>query len=124
MRLLTEYATYLLIATSMISLLTEIFAPAPTPLHFVVFYVWLMSIFVMIGFSIGNLTALAMEPLGHIAGTAASTINAMATFGGVIYATLVGQQFNATLLPMIIGVLMATLLTFAMVRRLRNLERG
>jgi DHA1 family bicyclomycin/chloramphenicol resistance-like MFS transporter len=124
MRLLTEYATYLLIATSMISLLTEILAPAPTPLHFVVFYVWLMSIFVMIGFSIGNLTALAMEPLGHIAGTAASTINALATFGGVIYATLVGQQFNATLLPMIIGVLMATLLTFAMVWRLRNLERG
>jgi DHA1 family bicyclomycin/chloramphenicol resistance-like MFS transporter len=124
MRLLTEYATYLLIATSMISLLTEILVPAPTPFHFLVFYVWLMSIFVMIGFSIGNLTALAMEPLGHIAGTAASTINALATFGGVIYATLVGQQFNATLLPMIIGVLMATLLTFAMVRRLRHLDRG
>ncbi len=45
----------------------------------------------MIGFSIGNLTALAMEPLGHIAGTAASTINALATFGGVLFATIIGQ---------------------------------
>ena len=82
-----------------------------------------MSIFVMIGFSIGNLTALAMEPLGHIAGTAASTINALATFGGVVFATIIGQFFNATLFPMIIGVLLATLFVFAMIKKLTTIER-
>ncbi len=123
MRLLTQYATYLLLTTTVISLLIELFADNNLSLHFVVFYIWLMSIFVMIGFSIGNLTALAMEPLGHIAGTAASTINALATFGGVLFATIIGQFFNATLFPMIIGVLLATLCVFAMIKKLSRLER-
>lgn len=123
MRLLTQYATYLLLTTTVISLLIELFADNNLSLNFVVFYIWLMSIFVMIGFSIGNLTALAMEPLGQMAGTAASTINALATFGGVVFATIIGQFFNATLFPMIIGVLLATLCVFAMIKKLSRLER-
>jgi DHA1 family bicyclomycin/chloramphenicol resistance-like MFS transporter len=90
----------------------------------VLFYLWLMSIFVMIGFSIGNLTALAMEPLGHIAGTAASTVNAIATFGSVIFATIIGQQFDKTALPMMVGVFGATLVALICVLELRKLERA
>ena len=39
---------------------------------FWVFFAWSCSVFALAGFTIGNLNALALEPLGHIAGMAAS----------------------------------------------------
>ena len=124
MRALTFYAVMMLVATTAIVLINALIHPFGDGFDFVLFYLWLMSIFVMIGFSIGNLTALAMEPLGHIAGTAASTINAIATFGSVIFATIIGQQFDKTALPMMVGVFGATLVALICVLELRKLERA
>jgi len=124
MRALTFYAVMMLVATTAIVLINALIHPAGDGFDFALFYLWLMSIFVMIGFSIGNLTALAMEPLGHIAGTAASTVNAIATFGSVIFATMIGQQFDKTALPMMVGVFGATLVALICVLELRKLERA
>jgi len=124
MRALTFYAVMMLVATTAIVLINALIHPFGDGFDFVLFYLWLMSIFVMIGFSIGNLTALAMEPLGHIAGTAASTVNAIATFGSVIFATIIGQQFDKTALPMMVGVFGATLVALICVLELRKLERA
>ena len=57
------------------------------------------------GLTIGNLNALAMEPVGHIAGIAASIIAALSTVGAVIIAAPIGLAFNGTPLPMAIGTL-------------------
>lgn len=124
MRRLTIAAIRLLIVATVMIAAAQWTPFARGPVGFALFYLWLATIFTMIGLSIGNLTALAMEPLGHIAGTAASTLNAIATFGGVAYATCVGQFFNATLIPMIFGVLVAVSAAHISVAKLRQLERG
>ena len=56
--------------------------------------------------TIGNLTALAMEPLGHIAGTGASVISALATLGSAVIAAVAGQFFDGTPLAMIISIVL------------------
>jgi MFS transporter, DHA1 family, multidrug resistance protein len=45
-----------------------------------------------------------MEPVGHIAGLAASVISSLATVGSVILAIPVGLAFNGTSTPLLIGV--------------------
>ena len=73
--------------------------------HFWTYYLWTMSLFSMLGFTMGNLNALALQPMGHIAGTAASTMGAISTvLGGVLGAPL-GLAFDGTPLPLAIGVL-------------------
>ena len=77
---------------------------------FCCFLFWMFSIFFQAGLTMGNLTALAMEPVGHIAGTAASLVSAIATIGSVLLAAIVGQFFDGTPAAMIAGVgLFATL---------------
>ncbi|MDC3056068.1 MFS transporter, partial [Paracoccaceae bacterium] len=56
---------------------------------FFCFLFWMFSIFFQAGLTMGNLTALAMEPVGHIAGTAASLVSAIATIGSVLLAAIV-----------------------------------
>jgi MFS transporter, DHA1 family, multidrug resistance protein len=67
----------------------------------------------MMGLTMGNLNALAMEPVGHIAGLAASVISSAATVGSVILAIPVGLAFNGTSTPLLIGVTVLTGLNLA-----------
>ncbi len=80
-------------------------ADGPYWLVFGTYVVWITSNFFQAGLTIGNLNALAMEEMGHIAGMAASVISAFATIGGVIIAAPVGLTFNGTPIPMAIGIL-------------------
>ena len=61
-----------------------------------------------------------MEPVGHIAGTAASVISALATIGSVIFAAILGQFFDGTLLIMIFGVAVLAVLGAIVVHRLKR----
>jgi DHA1 family bicyclomycin/chloramphenicol resistance-like MFS transporter len=70
---------------------------------FWVFFAWSCTVFALAGFTIGNLNALALEPLGHIAGMAASVMGALATVGGAALGALIGQFFDGTSLPLILG---------------------
>lgn len=79
----------------------------PTALMFPLFVFWALSMFAMIGLTIGNLNALALEPLGHIAGLAASIVGALSTVGAVVLAGPVSQQFDGTLRPLAVGVFLA-----------------
>lgn len=47
-----------------------------------------------------NLNALAMEPMGHIAGTASSMIGFVSTIGGALIGIAIGFMFNGTVLPL------------------------
>ena len=69
------------------------------------YFLWLITLFGMLGFTLGNLNALALQPMGHIAGTAASTMSAVSTLlGGLIGAPL-GIAFDGTPIPLAIGTL-------------------
>ena len=71
---------------------------------FAVHLLWSIVLFAVMGLTLGNLNALAMEPLGHIAGMAASVTSAIATVASVLLAVPVGLLFNGTALPLLIGV--------------------
>lgn len=55
------------------------------------------------GLSSANLGALAMQPLGHIAGTASSVQGTVGTICGALLGLAVGQSFDGSTIPMIGG---------------------
>lgn len=55
------------------------------------------------GFIAGNFGSMAMEPMGHIAGTASSAQGFISTTGGATLGFLIGQQFNGSAIPMTLG---------------------
>lgn len=81
------------------------------------FVLWQIGLFAMMGTTMGNLNALAMEPLGHIAGLASSVMSSLATVGSVLLAVPVGQMFDGTPLPLIGGVSVFAGLALLLVRR-------
>jgi DHA1 family bicyclomycin/chloramphenicol resistance-like MFS transporter len=93
-------------------------------LGFGIFVFWMFSLFFQAGLTLGNLTALAMEPLGHIAGTGASVISALATLGSVSLATIAGYFFDGTPLAMIVGIAMLASCGAISAHRLRKFERS
>ena len=65
------------------------------------FIIWSGCFFFFNVMCFGNLNALAMEPVGHIAGLAASIVGATSTTICVIIAIPIGMMFNGTGLPLI-----------------------
>jgi DHA1 family bicyclomycin/chloramphenicol resistance-like MFS transporter len=64
---------------------------------------YLMTMFFGIGLLFGNLNALAMQPLGHIAGTGAAVVGGTSMLISLTFGTLIGQMYNGTVLPLVIG---------------------
>ena len=67
------------------------------------FMVWALINFFCMGLLFGNFNALAMEPLGHIAGVAAALIGFLSTLVSLPLGVLVAQLFNGTAVPLIAG---------------------
>lgn len=76
----------------------------PAVLDFPAHLLWSVALFAMMGLSLGNLSSLAMEPLGHIAGLAASVTTAIATMVSVMLAIPVGLAFNGSEVPLMVGI--------------------
>jgi DHA1 family bicyclomycin/chloramphenicol resistance-like MFS transporter len=55
--------------------------------------------------SVSNFGAMAMEPMGSIAGIAASLQGFISTFSGALVGILIGEQFNGTTMPLAAGAL-------------------
>ena len=67
------------------------------------------------GLMMGNFGAIAMEPVGHMAGTAASAQGFLSTVVGAIVGTLIGLSFNGTDVPLTLGFVAAGLLTLVII---------
>jgi MFS transporter, DHA1 family, multidrug resistance protein len=78
---------------------------------------YLMAAFFCLGILFGNFNALAMEPLGHIAGVAASVVGSLTTFISLLLGTLIGRSYNGTVLPLVGGFAVLGLAALAIVRR-------
>jgi DHA1 family bicyclomycin/chloramphenicol resistance-like MFS transporter len=59
--------------------------------------------FFCLGIVFGNLNALAMEPLGHMAGIGAAVVGSLSTLISLTFGTLIGQSYNSTVLPLVGG---------------------
>lgn len=91
---------------------------APPGAAFGVFVFWTVSVFITAAFTIGNLNALALEPMGHIAGSAASIMGALATVGGAVGGALIGQLYDGTAVPVALGVGISLSLAWVVMRRM------
>ena len=124
MRMLTNIAFRTQVGLSTIILLVFGLGYFDGEFGFFCFLFWMFSIFFQAGLTMGNLTALAMEPVGHIAGTAASLISAIATIGSVFLAAVVGQFFDGTPIAMIVGITLFASFGAVSAHQLKRYERG
>jgi DHA1 family bicyclomycin/chloramphenicol resistance-like MFS transporter len=71
----------------------------PLPLYMV------LATCTMFGFGLtfANFTALAMEPQGHIAGTASSLFGSLTVLIGIVIGYLIGQAYDGTIVPLATG---------------------
>jgi DHA1 family bicyclomycin/chloramphenicol resistance-like MFS transporter len=99
---------------SMVTLMIYYLELIPNLLHLPVFIIWSSVLLFTMAMSVGNLMALAMEPVGHIAGLASSIIGSTSTFISIIIAMIIGMLFNGTGLPLITGVTILAILSFVL----------
>jgi len=92
------------------------------PLLFTAFVAWQTSVFFQAGMTLGNLNAMAMEPLGHMAGTAASVMGAIATVVGAGLAVPIGLAFNGTPVPLAMGVGLEAAIGFGLMLWMKQIE--
>jgi DHA1 family bicyclomycin/chloramphenicol resistance-like MFS transporter len=67
------------------------------------FMAYAMVLFFAFGVMFGNLNAIAMEPMGHVAGMASAIIGAVSSILSLLLATFIGQLYNNTLVPLTAG---------------------
>jgi DHA1 family bicyclomycin/chloramphenicol resistance-like MFS transporter len=72
--------------------------------------------FFTLGFIFGNLSALAMQPIGHIAGIGAAIFSFTATSMSVVFAIIIGKFIHDTALPLFAGFFIAGIAALALVR--------
>lgn len=89
-----------------------------TPLWLFMFYAAI--IFFCFGLLFGNLNALAMEPMGKIAGIASALIGASSSVISISTGTIIGQLFNHTLVPMVGGFLVLGLLALTIISSIKR----
>lgn len=94
------------------------------PYGFYFFVAWQTYIFFQAGLTLGNLNALAMEPLGHIAGMAASVIGAVSTVGAVLISGPIGLMFNGDEHLLTVSVLLMAVVAFAALMRMGRVNRA
>ena len=90
----------------------------PDTLAFAAFFIWITGLFFTTGLTLGNVNAIAMEPMGHIAGMAASVISALATVAGVVVAVPLGLAYDGTARPMALAAAILSAVAWGMARRL------
>ena len=101
MRRLCRIAGVMVVAAGLAALAADAATTGPMPLW--LFLALLSPIFVGAALLFSNLTALALEPLGHIAGTASAVVMSISTLAAVPLGTLVAAQIATTPVPLFAG---------------------
>jgi len=112
-KLATTAYLVMLVASVLFVGLLGIFDIAPD-LAFGLFLVWSVISFFVPGLTFGNLNALAMEPMGHIAGMASAVMGAVSTALGVLIAVPIGQAYDGTPMPLLIGFSLCALVSLGL----------
>lgn len=83
--------------------------------HLYVLLVFIAVQFLCIGFIFGNVRALAMQPIGHIAGIGASLNGFISTMMAVLIAVVIGHFIDETALPLFVGFLFCGLISILLI---------
>ncbi|MEP2732458.1 MFS transporter, partial [Tateyamaria sp.] len=114
--------TWALSAQVLVSAVFVLWMLADLP-HLFAFYIfWQWGVMFQGGLTVANLNAIAMEPMGHIAGMAASVIGAVSTILGAALASPIGLLFDGTPMPLVSVVLFVCLLASVLMQSMRRAE--
>ena len=64
---------------------------------------YLVTVFFFLGILFGNLNALSMEPLGHIAGLGSALVGSVSTLISVVLGVVIAGAYDGTVLPLVSG---------------------
>lgn len=101
MVILSKWSSRILAGISMLFLLMAWTQGGHPPLWAMIGY--MMPALFCVGILFGNLNALAMEPLGHIAGVGAAVVGSLSLLIAVFLSSVIGQSYNGTVLPLVAG---------------------
>lgn len=82
---------------------------------FWLFFALVVPTFCLFGFIGTNFNALAMDPLGHVAGTASSVLGFGQTLGGGLIGATIGYAYNGTIIPLFAGFLVLSFCSLVLV---------
>jgi DHA1 family bicyclomycin/chloramphenicol resistance-like MFS transporter len=114
MRRLAGVALRLVFAISLVFLVVVASRAGHPPLWTLITY--LLVSFFGIGLLFGNLNALAMQPLGRIAGIGAAVVGGSQTLISLACGTVIGQSYDNTVLPLVAGFAVLSGLAMAVIR--------
>lgn len=109
-----------------VALALTLIAAGGTP-PFVLFCVMIAAAFFFFGLIVANFNAIAMAPMGHVAGTASSVIGFLTTAIAALLGMVIGRLFDGSVLPLAAGftaLASAALVVVVLVEGPRGLFRG
>ncbi|MGH6922562.1 MAG: multidrug effflux MFS transporter, partial [Propylenella sp.] len=125
MRRLSHGALFSFTATT--ALLSSITLLDEGQLPFWLFHLLMVVALCQFGFITTNFNAIAMEPLGHVAGTASAVLGSMQTIIGGLVGAMIGYTYDGTVLPLALGffvLALANILVVAVAERGRFFGLG
>lgn len=114
MRFLVQWSLRAIMGLAIVGLFVTFLTSGQPPLWFLMAY--LMLTFFCIGILFGNQNALAMDPLGHLAGVGAAVVGSLTTLIQMPLGTIIGQNYNNTVFPLVFGIAILTGLSILVVR--------
>jgi DHA1 family bicyclomycin/chloramphenicol resistance-like MFS transporter len=111
MRVISHAALLGQLASAIVLIVAADLATVPLTLFMVLSVVNLFTF----GLMFSNFTALAMEPQGHIAGTASSLFGSMTTLIGIVVGSAIGQLYNDTVVPLATGAFLSAVAALVIV---------
>lgn len=117
MRFLTQRSLIWLTVVSLLFILPVMVWNGIPPLP--LFLLYMLVSFFHIGILFGNMTSLAMEPLGKLAGIGAGVVGSVSTLISVPLGILTGRFMEASVLPLVLGFMLAGAVSLLMMRWLR-----
>ena len=114
MRFLVRRSLFVIVGLSTLALGIALLPGGQAPLW--LFMTYLMMTFFCVGILFGNLNSLAMEPLGHLAGIGAAVVGSLSTLTSMPLGTIIGQSYNGTVLPLVIGITLLSGLSILVAR--------
>jgi DHA1 family bicyclomycin/chloramphenicol resistance-like MFS transporter len=116
MKLICHYALIVMMIMASLFLPLSLIEQDQVPIW--QFMIFALVTFFCLGMLFGNLNALAMEPMGHIAGIASAVVGFLSSATSAVIGTIIGQAYNNSLSPMIIGFLALSSAAFILQRKL------
>jgi len=121
MEKLITWALILYFFTSLLYVI--LFYQTPNPSALILFLFCAVQFFA-IGFLFGNLRAIAMQPVGHIAGIASAITGFVSTMMSIPISIYIGSFVKTSVLPMFIGFSICSLISIGILYWIKGLKRA